>query len=55
MATECAGWSALGLVFVPSAPPQTGLVLLATLVAVAAVSVDLVRSSDTSMFQTSKR
>jgi signal transduction histidine kinase/ActR/RegA family two-component response regulator len=39
MLCECASWSAMGLLFAEAAPPQTGLVLLAGLVAVAAVSV----------------
>ena len=39
MALECAGWSVLGLAFVAAVPPQTGLVLLATMVTVAAVSI----------------
>jgi two-component system, sensor histidine kinase len=39
MFLECASWSSMGLLFASVAPAQTGLVLLAGLVAVAAVSV----------------
>lgn len=39
MMCESASWSVLGLLFAASAPPHTGLVLLAAQVAVAAVSV----------------
>jgi hypothetical protein len=39
MVCESSSWSAMGLLFASAAPPQTELVLLAGLVAVAAVSV----------------